>query len=106
MAYRITIVVIKHYIHGGLDSPTPRRYAYMRKRKASPLRRVVAENIRMERARRRIAQEDLAQMAGVSRVYMGAIERAESSCSVDVMYRIAQALNVKPADLVTPLKRR
>ena len=78
----------------------------MVKRKASPLRRILAENIRVERARQRIAQEELAQRAAVSRVYMGAIERAESACTIDVMHRIAQALRVEPADLVTPLKRR
>jgi transcriptional regulator with XRE-family HTH domain len=78
----------------------------MGKRKASPLRRIVAENVRMERARQRLGQEQLAQMAEVSRVYMGSIERAESACSVDVIYRLAHALKLEPADLLTPLKRR
>lgn len=73
----------------------------MGKPKASTGRGVLAENIRVERARRRLSQEALADLAGMSRVYLGTIERGEVACSIDMIERIAKALDMTMAELVS-----
>lgn len=78
----------------------------MPRRKSSPLREILAENVRAERARCRITQEDLAERAGISRVYVGSIERGEFACSIDVLARVATALGVDPPELLVPSKRQ
>ncbi len=54
--------------------------------------------------RRRIAlgysQEHLAELAGVHRTYMGAVERGERNVSLANMSRIAEALQVTLSTLV------
>ena len=56
-----------------------------------------------------ISQEMLAFEAKVSRVYIGEIERGVRAVSIDVMERIADALDVPLADLVSvdcPIERK
>lgn len=71
--------------------------------KAAPstLRRTVAENVRRLRRGLRMSQENLAAEARLHRTYVGAIERAERNLSLDNIERLALALKVKPADLLT-----
>ncbi len=64
------------------------------------IRAVVAERIRIERARLQLSQEGLAHRSGLSRVHVGTIERGEVSCSLDVLAQIARALGVTPASLL------
>jgi transcriptional regulator with XRE-family HTH domain len=64
------------------------------------LRDIFGENIRIERARRRMTQEALAEHAGISRVHVGAVERAERACTLDVAERIAAALGRDPSELM------
>lgn len=77
----------------------------MGKPKASKARQVLAENIRIERARRRLTQEALADLAGVSRVYLGTIERSEVACSIDMIERIAEALGMTLPELLAAPRR-
>lgn len=60
----------------------------------------IATRIRMERARLRLTQEELAHRSGLSRVHIGAIERGEVSCSVTVLAQIAKALQMSARDLL------
>jgi len=71
--------------------------------KAAPstLRRTVADNVRRLRRGLEMSQEDLAAEAQLHRTYVGAIERAERNLSLDNIERLALALKVKPADLLT-----
>ena len=46
-----------------------------------------------------MSQEELALQANVNRGYMGKIENARYSPSVDILERIAEALEIDPADL-------
>ncbi|WP_066684836.1 helix-turn-helix domain-containing protein [Caulobacter sp. CCH9-E1] len=71
--------------------------------KAAPstLRRTVADNVRRLRRGLEMSQEDLAAEARLHRTYVGAIERAERNLSLDNIERLALALKVKPADLLT-----
>lgn len=54
----------------------------------------VGMNIRLERVKRSISQEGLADMAGLARSTMGIAERGEQSPSVQTLTKIANALNI------------
>lgn len=51
-------------------------------------------NIRLERVKRSISQEGLADMAGLARSTMGIVECGEQSPSVQTLTKIANALNI------------
>jgi transcriptional regulator with XRE-family HTH domain len=70
------------------------------------LKEVVAINLRRIRHAKEMTQEELAEAAGLSARYVGAIERADVSPSVSVLGRIAEALNVEPMMLIEPVGRR
>lgn len=64
------------------------------------LKEVMAINLRRMRHDRDMTQEELADRAGLSARYVGAIERADVSASVTVLGQIAEALAVDPGELV------
>jgi transcriptional regulator with XRE-family HTH domain len=64
------------------------------------LKEIMAINLRRLRHAKGMTQEQLAEEAGLSARYVGAIERADVSASVTVLGRIADALNVDPRDLI------
>lgn len=72
--------------------------------KAAPsaIRRIVADNVRRLRRDLEMSQEELAAQAQLHRTYVGAIERAERNLSLDNVERLALALKVTPAALLTP----
>lgn len=57
--------------------------------------------IRAVRAERGISQEDLAHSSGIDRSYLGAIERGEQNAGLLHLVRIAEALGVPLAELMT-----
>ena len=63
---------------------------------------ILATNVREQRALLGISQEVLAERAGVHRTYVGMIERREKNVTIYNIERIAKALNVSPAKLLTP----
>jgi len=65
------------------------------------LRDQVGINIQKLRRERGISQEDLALMAKVNRGYMGKLENAKYSASLDMIEKISGALNVEPSALLT-----
>ena len=66
------------------------------------LRRILAQNLRRLRQDRGLTQEELADLAGVNRNYVGMIEREENAASIDVLEALAKALKVRAAELLTP----
>ncbi len=48
-----------------------------------------------------ISQEKLAENAGLHRNYVGVLERAKQGPSLDAICRLAHAIKVKPADLLS-----
>jgi transcriptional regulator with XRE-family HTH domain len=64
------------------------------------LKEVMAVNLRRLRHDMKMTQEELADRAGLSTRYIGAIERANKSASVTVLGRIAEALGVEAAALI------
>lgn len=73
-----------------------------KKKPEADLRQALAANIRIARARLQLSQEALAHASGLSRVHIGTIERAETACSLDVLARLAAALDLTPPGLLTP----
>lgn len=65
------------------------------------LKDVLAINLRRLRNERRLTQEELAERAGISSRYVGAIERADVSASVTILGQIAEALIVEPRELLS-----
>ena len=68
------------------------------------LKDVLAANLRRLLNERGFTQEDLAERAGVSSRYVGAIERADASASVTILGQIATALSVEPGALLEAVK--
>lgn len=65
------------------------------------LRRVLAENMRALRAARGLSQEELAAEASLDRTYVSALERERYAASVDTLERLAKALSVSAAQLLS-----
>lgn len=65
------------------------------------LRSVLARNIRLRRTSLGISQEALADLAGLHRTYVGAVERAERNVSVDNIGKLAGALRTTAAELLS-----
>lgn len=59
---------------------------------------VVAKNVRRLRKERGLTQEQLAHEVGIDLTYLGGIERGRRNPSVEVLGRIAHALNTHPCD--------
>ncbi|MEP3776281.1 MAG: helix-turn-helix transcriptional regulator [Paracoccaceae bacterium] len=66
------------------------------------LRDRVALNIQELRRERGLSQEELALRADVNRGYMGKLENAKYAASLDMLEKIASALNVDPSVLLAP----
>ena len=65
------------------------------------LRRVLAKNLVRVRGERSLSQEALAFAADVDRSYISLIENARYAVSIDLLEKLARALNVKPGDLLS-----
>lgn len=64
------------------------------------LKEIMARNLRRVRHDKKLTQEELADRAGLSMRYVGAIERADVSASVTVLGQIADALEIDPGELL------
>lgn len=63
-------------------------------------RTIFAHNLREIRAKKKISQEELADIAGLHRTYVGSVERGERNISIDNMERLASALKVDIQELL------
>ena len=64
------------------------------------LRRIVARNLKRLRKERGLSQEELADLAGLNRNYIGMIERQENAATVDTLEVLGEALQVDAVKLV------
>jgi DNA-binding Xre family transcriptional regulator len=62
----------------------------------------LAINVRVMRQLRNITQEQLAEIAGMERTQISAMERALRSVQFATLDRLAKALNVEPWELLRP----
>ena len=54
----------------------------------------IGARIRARRKKLELTQEKLAEKTGLTDTYIGAIERATSTCSIQTLVKIAEALNL------------
>lgn len=69
------------------------------------LREILALNIRIERRRKQLTQETLAEMANISVKHVTKIENAQVTTSIYFVHKIAQALDVTVDELLTEYKK-
>ncbi len=70
------------------------------------LREILSLNIRIERRRKRMTQEALAELADISVKHVTKIENAQVTPSIYFVQRIAKALDVTIDELVTEYKKQ
>jgi transcriptional regulator with XRE-family HTH domain len=61
---------------------------------------VFAENVRRRRKELELSQEQLADLAGVHRTYIGMLERGEKNVTIYNIEKIARALGVEASQLI------
>jgi transcriptional regulator with XRE-family HTH domain len=66
------------------------------------LTHVLATNIRNFRQKENLSQEELAEVCGVHRTYVGSVEREERNVSLSTLELFAKALGVTVPELLTP----
>lgn len=63
-------------------------------------RKIFARNLREIRIKQGLSQEELADIAGLHRTYVGSVERGERNISIDNMERLASALKINIQELL------
>jgi len=58
------------------------------------------QRVRHERTTRKLSQEQLAELAGVHRTYIGMIERGEKNITLQNIEKLAKALDLTPEELL------
>lgn len=66
----------------------------------------IGERVRQKRRELGLTQEQLAEEVGISASFVGHIERAEKTASVETMMKTAQALNTSLDYLISGIKWR
>ena len=64
------------------------------------IREVFARNLRRYRRAARLSQEELAHRSDLDRTYISSLERSVYAASIDVVDRLATALEIRAADLL------
>lgn len=62
------------------------------------LRGIVARNLRQFRQAKGLSQEELAHRAGTNRNYVGMLESERHAATVDMLEKLATALEIEPAE--------
>lgn len=69
-------------------------------RNNAKLPKVIGKRVQKRRNEIGYTQEQLAEMIGISRAYMGFIEQGRNAPSLEVLQKIAKTLKVSPKDLL------
>lgn len=65
------------------------------------LRKILAYNVRAYRRQKGLSQEELADVCGLHRTYIGSIERAERNATLNTLTKLSSALHIPVPDLLT-----
>jgi len=66
------------------------------------IRKIIGDNTRRFRLRRDLTQEGLAELMGLDRAYISGLEQGRRNPTAVTLWRIAVALEIRPADLLKP----
>jgi len=69
------------------------------------IRQVFAANLRKARQTAGLSQEELAFRAELDRTYVSSLERSIYSATIDVVARLAEVLEIEPAELLTRARK-
>jgi transcriptional regulator with XRE-family HTH domain len=64
------------------------------------IRDTLAWNLRALRKARGLSQEELADLVKIDRTYVSALERCRYAATIDVLEKVASALDIDAADLL------
>lgn len=64
----------------------------------------LAAHVKRLRVERGMTQDDLAAKSGITKSFIGRVERDQRNASLDVVDALARALGVDPLDLLQPLE--
>ena len=67
---------------------------------------LVGQVIQSYRLRKGMSQEVLSGLAGLDRTHYSKIERGLRSPTLDTLFKIAQALDIPPSDIVRQIERQ
>lgn len=67
---------------------------------------IVGEAIAECRKRKKLSQEILSGLADIGRTHLSAIERGERKPTLETLYRISFALDMKMSDIVKEIENR
>ncbi|MDE6412432.1 MAG: helix-turn-helix transcriptional regulator [Eubacterium sp.] len=68
--------------------------------------RIVGEVIADFRKKKGISQEVLSGLADIGRTHLSAIERGERKPTLETLYRISTAMDIKMSDIVSEIEKR
>lgn len=68
--------------------------------------KIVGEVIAEARKRKRISQEVISGLADIGRTHLSAIERGERKPTLETLYRISCALDIKMSDIIIEIEKR
>ncbi len=66
---------------------------------------IACKNIRLQRRRRKLTQEQLAAKADISVAYVSLLERGQRAPPLDTLEHLARALRVEPLELLARRQR-
>ncbi|TAL00377.1 MAG: XRE family transcriptional regulator [Rhodospirillaceae bacterium] len=69
------------------------------------VRDILASNLRRLRREKKWTQEEFAHRAGIARDYLSKLENSRKEAGLDILPKLADALGVTPAELLTPFPK-
>ncbi|MCE9932666.1 MULTISPECIES: helix-turn-helix domain-containing protein [Aeromonas] len=73
-----------------------------KRRKSVCLQDIFASNVLFHRKRLGISQEELAELCGYHRTYIGSVERGERNVTIATIEALASVFGVSPHELLVP----
>lgn len=68
--------------------------------------KIVGEAIAYCRNQKNLSQEVLSALADIGRTHLSAIERGERKPTLETLYKISMALDIKMSDIVKEIEKR